>query len=112
MFCKILKGEIPTSFVYQDDKVVAFKDINPKAPVHLLVIPRKHIVSVTEVRDEDESLLGHILLVAKKIAQDFQVAESGYRLIINNGPDAGQAVAHLHLHLQAGQSLDFRKDGE
>lgn len=105
IFCKIIKGEIPTEFLYQDEDLAVFKDINPKAPVHLLIVPKKHISSVNEVANEDQMLLGKMLLTAKKLAQDFGVAESGYRLIINNGPDSGQLVFHLHMHLLGGKTM-------
>ena len=101
VFCKIVRGEAGAEFVYKDEDLIAFKDIKPKAPVHILIVPKKHIESVREVQDEDREILGKIILTAKKIAEDLGVAESGYRLVINNGRGAGQLVPHLHLHLLA-----------
>lgn len=105
VFCGIVKGEIPTEFVYRDGEVSAFKDINPKAPVHILIIPNRHISSVNDVEESDKPALGKMFLVAKKIAKDFKVDESGYRLSISNGPDAGQEVAHIHMHIMGGKKL-------
>jgi histidine triad (HIT) family protein len=105
IFTKIINGEIPGNIVYRDDKVVAFKDINPQAPVHILIVPIKAIVSVNEVGDEDEAILGRMLLAAKQIAEEQGVAEGGYRLIINNGTNAHQEVFHLHMHLLGGRAL-------
>lgn len=105
IFCKIIKGEIPTEFLYQDEDLIVFKDINPKAPVHLLIVPKKHISSVNEVVNEDQMLLGKMFLTAKKLAQDFGVAESGYRLMVNNGSGSGQIVFHLHMHLLGGKTM-------
>jgi len=101
IFCKIIRGEAGAEFVYKDEDLIAFKDIKPSAPVHILIVPKKHIESVREVQDEDREILGKIILTAKKIAEDLGVAESGYRLVINNGRGAGQLVPHLHLHLLA-----------
>lgn len=105
IFCKIINKEIPSTVVYEDDQVLAFKDINPLAPVHVLVIPKKHIDSLNEVEPEDETLLGHTLVVMKKIAKELGVAESGYRVVNNCGQDGGQVVYHLHFHLLGGESL-------
>ncbi len=105
IFCKIVKGELPADFVYQDDEVAVFKDINPVAPVHLLVVPKKHIPSLQDAVEEDQMLLGKLLLTAKKVALEQGIAGSGYRLSLNNGRDAGQAVDHLHIHLLAGRKL-------
>lgn len=105
VFCKIIKGEIPTEFLYQDEDLAAFKDKNPEAPVHLLIVPKKHIASVNEVADEDQMLLGKMILTAKKLAKELGIAESGYRLGFNTGPDSGQMVSHLHLHLVGGKKL-------
>lgn len=106
LFCKISKSEIPTQFVYKDEEVVAFRDINPKAPIHVLVVPRKHLASLDEAKAEDQQLLGKMLLVAQKIAQERGIAQSGYRLAINNGKGAGQVIPHLHLHLLGGKKFD------
>ena len=105
VFSKIIAGEIPATIVHQDDRVTAFKDINPQAPVHILIVPNKEIPSVNDVTPEDEGVLGHMLVVAKQIARDQGIAESGYRLIINCGYDAGQEVYHLHMHLLGGRRL-------
>jgi len=105
IFSKIIAGEIPAAIVYKDDRVTAFKDINPQAPVHILIVPNKEIPTVNDVTPEDEGLLGHMLVVAKQIARDQGIAESGYRLIINCRDDAGQEIYHLHMHLLGGRRL-------
>jgi histidine triad (HIT) family protein len=105
IFCKIVAGEIPSTKVYQDDTVTAFRDINPVAPTHILIIPNKHIPSVNDLTPEDEATMGYLYTIAQKIAADEGVAESGYRLTINTGPDGGQVVFHLHLHLLGGRKL-------
>ncbi|RJQ51756.1 MAG: histidine triad nucleotide-binding protein [Actinobacteria bacterium] len=105
LFDKIVSGEIPSDRVYEDDTLVAFKDINPKAPVHVLIVPRKHLESVNEVGREDAAMLGHMFLVAKKIAEQTGIAGSGYRLVVNNGPDGGQEVPHLHMHVLGGRQM-------
>lgn len=105
IFCKIINREIPSTVVYEDDKVIAFKDINPIAPVHILVIPKKHIETLNHVEEEDKELLGHILVVTKKIAEEQGIAESGYRVINNCGNHGGQVVFHLHFHLIGGEPL-------
>jgi histidine triad (HIT) family protein len=105
IFCKIVKGELPSSKVYENDKVVAFHDIHPAAPKHVLVIPKKHIASMNEAAEEDRELLGELFLAAKHVARELGIAESGYRLINNCGPDGGQVVYHLHLHVLGGEKL-------
>ena len=105
IFCKIVTGEIPSSQVYNDDQVIAFRDINPVAPIHILIIPKRHMPSVNDLSENDELLMGHLLVTAKKIAEQEGIAQSGYRLIINTGPDGRQEVFHLHLHLLGGQSM-------
>ncbi|RUS48496.1 histidine triad nucleotide-binding protein [Cohnella sp. AR92] len=105
IFCKIIEGSIPSSKVYEDEYVYAFKDIQPQAPVHLLVIPKKHIPSMNEAEPEDAELLGRVLLAAKKVAQDAGLAENGYRLINNIGRDSGQVVFHIHFHVLGGEKL-------
>lgn len=102
IFCKISEGEVPTEFIYQDEDLIAFKDINPKAPVHILIVTKKHISSLNEAGEEDKVLLGRGLLAAKKIAQKQGIAESGYRIGINCGREAGQEVFHFHIHLMGG----------
>lgn len=105
LFCKIIKKEIPSDIVFQDDTVTVFKDINPVAPVHLLIIPNKHIVSVREVEPGDEEILGKLFSAAKNTAEELGINDSGYRLIINNGPDANQEIFHLHMHLLGGDKM-------
>lgn len=98
LFCNIINGEIPITFIYEDEKVIAFEDINPQAPVHYLVIPREHIQSMAHIDENNKELLGHILLVATKIAKD-KGLDSGYRIINNCGDDGGQTVDHIHFHI-------------
>ena len=105
LFCKISKKEIPSEIVYQDEILTVFKDINPAAPIHLLIIPNKHIVSVQEMEPGDEKILGKLFSAAKKAAEESGISDSGYRLIINNGPDAHQEILHLHLHLMGGGKM-------
>jgi len=105
IFCKIITGEIPSAKVYEDDTVTAFRDINPAAPTHILIVPNKHIPSVNDLEPEDENTMGYLFTIAKKIAALENVSESGYRLIINTGSDGGQVVYHLHLHLLGGRKL-------
>ena len=105
IFSKIIAKEIPATIVYQDDQVTAFKDINPVAPVHILIVPNIEIASTNDVLPEHEKLLGHLFTVAKQVAKEQGVAESGYRLIVNNGSDSGQDVFHLHVHLIGGRKL-------
>ena len=105
LFCKIISKEIPSEVVYQDEYITIFKDINPAAPVHLLIIPNVHISSVQEMEDGDESLLGKLFSGAKLAAELTGIAESGYRLIVNYGPDGGQVVHHLHMHLLGGGKM-------
>lgn len=105
LFCKIAKSEIPADLVYEDDKVLAFKDINPQAPLHLLIIPRQHISTINDATSEHQELLGYMILVAAKIAKDNKVDGSGYRLIVNCNEHGGQTVFHIHLHILAGRQL-------
>ena len=107
VFCKIVKGEINAEKVYEDERTVAFKDLNPVAPHHVLIIPRQHIASMNEFTDEQEGLLGHIFTAAAKVAKDLGIAESGYRCVINNGRGAGQLVFHMHVHLLGGRDMDW-----
>lgn len=108
IFCKIINKEIPSQVVFEDEHVLAFKDINPVAPVHLLVIPKKHKESLNDIDVADEALLGHILVVAKKLAQELGIADSGYRVVNNCGDDGGQVVKHLHFHVIGGQPLGVK----
>lgn len=105
VFCKIIKGEIPSTKVYEDDEILAFKDINPVTPIHILVIPKKHIESLNEIEQEDQMLIGKIFTVIKKIAKEQGIAENGYRVIANCGEDGGQEVKHLHFHILGGKKL-------
>lgn len=105
IFCKIIKGEIPSEKVYEDDDVLAFKDIQPAAPIHILVIPKKHITNLMEVQKEDSQLMGRIVEVMQKIAKQLEIDEKGFRIISNCGPDSGQEVMHLHFHLLAGRKM-------
>jgi len=104
LFCKIGARKIPSKIVYEDDRIFAFEDINPQAPTHILICPRKHVISLTDATAEDVSLLGHTLLVAAQIARDRKLLE-GYRTVLNNGAGAGQSVFHLHLHLLGGRTF-------
>lgn len=105
IFCRIVAGEIPSAPVYQDAEIIAIPDIQPQAPVHVLVMPRAHIVSLGHAEATHEALLGRMLLAAKQIARQAGVAESGYRVITNVGPDSGQVVPHLHWHVLGGRPL-------
>ena len=105
LFCKIVAGDIPSAKVYEDDKVYAFRDIEPQAPVHILIIPKEHIASANELTEENVSIVGHIFAVAAKIAKEEGIAEGGYRIVNNCGEDGGQTVKHLHFHMLGGRSL-------
>lgn len=107
LFCRIAAGEIPSAKVYEDDTVFAFRDIAPQAPVHVLIIPKKHVDSLQALSEADTPLLGHMFAVARQIAVQEGVAETGYRIISNVGEDAGQSVKHLHLHLIGGKTLKW-----
>lgn len=107
LFEKIRDREIPATFVYEDDRCMCFKDIGPQAPVHLLVVPKQVIVRINEAAESDEAVLGHLLLVAAKVARQEGFADDGFRLVINNGPDGGEAVPHLHVHVLAGRQLEW-----
>lgn len=105
IFSKIIAGEIPADIVYDDDEVLAFRDINPQAPVHILIVPKKPIPTLNDLTEQDAGLVGKLYLAAKKIAADLGVAEKGYRTLINCNKDGGQDVFHLHLHLLAGRQM-------
>ena len=107
LFCRIVAGEVPADIVHQDERCVAFRDINPQAPVHVLVIPRDHTESLDEATQRDEALLGHLLRVAARVANEQGLSESGYRTIINTGAGAGQSVFHLHVHVLGGRPLNW-----
>ena len=108
IFCQIVAGKIPGEILYQDEEVIAFRDINPQAPTHLLVIPKKHIVSLADLSEDESPLMGHMVSTANQLAIREGVAESGYRLVINSGKQGGQLVPHLHLHLLGGRQLSGR----
>lgn len=103
IFCKIVKGEIPSRIAYEDDRVLAFHDVDPQAPVHVLIVPKRHYESVLAVPEEENGIIGHMFSVAAKLAGELGVAENGFRLVINTGRDGGQTVPHLHLHLTGGR---------
>ncbi|OCG73654.1 HIT domain-containing protein [Gilliamella sp. Occ4-3] len=105
IFSKIIRKEILADIVFQDDKVTAFRDISPQAPTHILIIPNKLIPTVNDIKEEDETIIGHMMVVAAKIAKQEGIDESGYRLIMNCNKDAGQEVFHLHMHLLGGKNL-------
>ena len=105
IFCKIINKELPSTIVYEDEQILAFKDINPVTPVHILVIPKKHISNLNEVEPEDEAVIGKIYTVIKQIAKKEGIAEKGYRIIVNCGEDGGQEVGHLHFHILGGKKL-------
>ncbi len=107
IFCKIIRKEIPSRIVYEDDRVLAFEDINPKAPVHILIIPKEHFASLAEAPAGRQELLGHIHFVARDIARDKGIADTGYRLVLNTGRDSGQEVLHIHYHLFGGRRLGW-----
>lgn len=107
LFCRIIAGEIPADTIYQDERCLAFRDINPQAPVHVLVIPREHIESLDDASQKDEALLGHLLRVAARVANGQGLSESGYRTVINTGAGAGQSVFHLHVHVLGGRALNW-----
>ena len=106
LFCKIVEGQIPSTAVYQDEMAYAFADINPKAPVHVLIVPREHIGSLDEAGQDKRALLGHLLWTAAEIAREKGLAK-GYRVVVNNGDDGGQTVDHLHLHLLGGRPMTW-----
>jgi len=105
LFCGIVAGRIPAEVVHQDDRVLAFRDIDPKAPVHVLVIPKRHVTSLADAKPGDDAVLGALLLTAAEIARAEGVAEAGYRTVVNTRDDGGQTVGHLHVHLLAGRAM-------
>ena len=107
LFCDIVDGKIKANLIYQDEAVLAFTDIAPKAPVHVLIIPRKHIVSVLDLDANDGAVIGRIFLVAGRLARELGIAESGFRVVVNSGADAGQSVLHLHYHLLGGRQMTW-----
>lgn len=107
IFCKIADGEIDSEIVYEDDECVAFRDMNPQAPTHVLVIPRRHVVNLFDAEEGDEALLGHLNLAARRVAEQEGLEEDGFRLVVNNREGVGQSVFHLHLHVLGGRSFDW-----
>lgn len=106
IFCKIAAGELPTEPLYEDDDVVAFADVSPQAPVHALIVPKKHLANVDELSDEDAAVAGRLIMTAQRLARQLGISASGYRLVINTGADATQTVPHLHVHLLGGRPLE------
>ncbi|MBQ2917306.1 MAG: histidine triad nucleotide-binding protein [Clostridia bacterium] len=111
IFCKIINKEIPSSIVYEDNEILAFRDINPAAPVHILVIPKKHISSLVDLSKEDELLIGKIYTVINKIAKQEEIDQKGFRVVVNCGEDGGQEVKHLHFHILGGKKLGIKISG-
>ena len=107
LFCRIIAGEIPSTSVYEDDDLFAFRDINPAAPTHVLVIPKAHISGISAADDSQQALLGKLMIRAKHIAKEQGLADNGYRLVINNGEQGGQTVYHLHLHILGGRDMNW-----
>jgi histidine triad (HIT) family protein len=107
LFCKIASGVIPAEVIFQDESVLAFRDINPKAPTHVLVIPRTHIPTINDIGSDDTDLIGRLYLAAKKIASDAGIAQRGYRTVMNCNAEAGQTVYHLHLHVLGGRAMHW-----
>lgn len=107
IFCKIINGEIPSNKIYEDDKVLAFHDVNPEAPVHFLVIPKEHIQNVNELNEKNADIISHIFLVINKIVRDLNISETGYRVVNNCGKDGGQTVDHMHFHVLGQRDLKW-----
>ncbi len=107
VFCQIVKGEIPADKVYEDNNYIAFKDIRPKAPVHILIVPKEHIEKLADIDEDNKYIIGDMAVIANKIAKQMGIDKSGYRVVINNGPDSGQEVYHIHMHLLGGKRLIF-----
>jgi len=105
LFCKIIHGEIPANKVFEDEKIIALDDINPQAPIHILIIPKEHFASLNEIPEEKKDVLSHILLKARQIAREKGVAKSGYRIVLNTARDSGQEVFHIHFHLLGGRKM-------
>lgn len=107
IFCKIIEKKIPAKLVHEDDLAIAFEDINPQAPTHILIVPKEHIPDIHSMKHVDQEKIGHLFLIAQNIAEKRGLEKSGYRLVINNGRDAGQAVFHIHLHLLSGRAFSW-----
>ncbi len=106
LFCRIIKKEIPSKAEYEDDEMLAFEDVNPQAPTHILIIPKKHIEQLSDISEADAELMGKLMVIARKLAAKKKL-DKGYRVVVNNGPQAGQAVFHLHLHLLGGRRFTW-----
>ncbi len=107
IFCKIINKEIPASMVFEDEKIIAFNDINSQAPIHILLIPREHFASLNDIPEEKKNILSHLLLKARQIAQEKGIAEKGYRIVLNTEKDSGQEVFHIHFHLLGGRRMHW-----
>jgi len=107
LFCKIVSKDIPAKIVYEDDRAIAFEDIDPKAPVHTLVIPKKHFSTLLDIAEADSDLMGHLLLVSREIARRKGIAERGFRIVTNCNPESGQSVYHIHLHVMGGRQMHW-----
>jgi len=107
LFEKISARKIPATIVYEDEKVIAFRDIKPQAPTHVLIVPKKPIPRIAEAGPEDQQVLGHLMLKSSELAKQLRLSQSGYRLVVNNGPDAGEAVPHLHCHILGGRKMNW-----
>ena len=107
IFCKIINREIPASIVFEDERMIAFNDINPQSPIHVLLIPREHFASLKEIPDEKKDILSHLLLKARQIAQEKGIAKKGYRIVLNTERDSGQEVFHIHFHLLGGRQMHW-----
>lgn len=107
LFCKIAKHEIPSNVVYEDEDVIAFKDINPQAPVHLLIVPKEHVASIMDITEDKKEIVNKIVKVAQNLAQQNNIDNNGFRLVINTGDDGGQTVKHLHFHLLGGRFMSW-----
>ena len=107
LFCKIIEKQVPAKIMYEDDLCLAFEDVNPQAPVHVLVIPKKHIPTLLDLNEQDNNLMGHLIGISNKIARDKGIAERGFRLIINCNPESGQTVYHIHLHVIGGRIMQW-----
>ena len=107
IFSKIIRREIPADIVYEDEQALAFRDVSPQAPTHILVIPKEPLASVADAREQDAALLGHLMIVARKVACDEGIIEDGFRLVVNTGKDGGQTIPHLHMHILGGRPLSW-----
>ncbi len=107
IFCKIIERKLPAKIIYEDEHVIAFEDINPQAPVHALIIPKKHIPTILDLKEEDSNLVAHVLNIANKIANDEGIAQRGFRVVTNCNPESGQSVYHIHFHVLGGRHMHW-----